>query len=42
MKDLIRYREIIRRIIAEFAQFKPARGDAEIATIFDGSNTIMS
>lgn len=38
MEDLTRYREIIRRIITEFAQFKPARGDVEIETIFDESN----
>lgn len=38
MEDLTHYREIIRRIITEFAQFKPARGDVEIETIFDESN----
>ncbi len=30
-----KYREIIKRIIAEYAQFKPAHGDIQIETVFD-------
>lgn len=34
--DIInQYREIIKRVISEYAQFKPAYGEVETETIFD-------
>ena len=38
MDTLDRYRNIIRTIIQEYAQYKPARGDIEIEVIFDEPN----
>lgn len=38
MEQLIRYRKIIRDLIQEYAQFRPARGDVQIEVIFDEAN----
>ncbi len=38
MEDLDRYRQIIRDIIQEYAQYKPSRGDVQVEVIFDVSN----
>ena len=38
MDQLATYREIIKKLITEYAQFKPAYGDIEIETIFDEAN----
>lgn len=38
MDSLATYREIIKKLITEYAQFKPAYGDIEIETIFDEAN----
>jgi len=32
------YRKIIRKLIEEYAQYKPARGDVQIEVIFDEAN----
>ena len=38
MEDLDYYRQIIRDIIQEYAQYKPSLGDVQIEVIFDASN----
>ena len=38
MDDVINYRRIIRELIQDFSQYKPARGDVQIEVIFDESN----
>jgi hypothetical protein len=38
MDNVSQYRKVIRDIITAYAQFKPARGEIEIETIFDESN----
>lgn len=38
MEDLDRYRQIIRDIIQEYAQYKPSRGDVQVEVIFDAGN----
>jgi hypothetical protein len=38
MDTLNEYRRIIRDLIEKYAQYKPARGDVQIETIFDRSN----
>jgi len=38
MGDLDYYRQIIRKIINEHAQFEPALGEIEIETVFDVAN----
>lgn len=38
MDTINRYREIIERLISEYAQFKPAHGEVETETIFDKEN----
>ena len=38
MENLNHYRQIIRELIQEYAQYKPARGDVQIEVIFDASN----
>jgi hypothetical protein len=35
MDDLTRYRKIIRDLIREYSQFKPAMGDVQIEVVFD-------
>ncbi|MFQ6062514.1 MAG: XisI protein [Methanosarcinales archaeon] len=35
MDKLEEYRKIIKKIIKEYAQFKPAYGDIEVETVFD-------
>ena len=38
MEELEHYRDCIRRVIEEYAQFKPAYGDVEVEVIFDESS----
>jgi hypothetical protein len=38
MDTLSEYRRIIREIINNYAQYKPARGDVQIEVVFDESN----
>lgn len=38
MDTLNQYREIIKNIIEEYAQYKPSRGDVQIEIIFDEKN----
>lgn len=38
MDKLNFYRKVIRDLIQEYAQFKPARGDVQIEVIFDETN----
>ena len=38
MDSLATYRKIIKKLITEYAQFKPAYGDIEVETIFDEAN----
>ena len=38
MDNLNHYRKIIRELIEEYAQYKPACGDVQIEIIFDESN----
>ena len=33
-----RYRELIKQILMEYAQYKPSYGDIEVQTIFDTEN----
>jgi hypothetical protein len=35
MADVATYREIVKRIINEYAVYKPSYGDVEVETIFD-------
>ena len=37
MDRVANYRQIIRRIIAEYAALKPSYGDVEVETVFDES-----
>jgi hypothetical protein len=38
MDNVEQYRQVIREIIQEYAQFRPLRGDVEIEIIFDEAN----
>jgi hypothetical protein len=38
MDDLTRYRQIIRALIQDCAQYRPSRGDVQIEVIFDEGN----
>jgi hypothetical protein len=38
MDDIKRYRQVIREIIQEYAQYRPSRGDVEVEIIFDEAN----
>lgn len=38
MEKVNEYRQTIRRLINEYAQFAPSRGDVQIETIFDEAN----
>jgi hypothetical protein len=38
METLDRYRQIIRDLLAEYAQYQPARGDVQIEVILDEKN----
>ncbi len=38
MDSLNQYREIIKNIIEEYAQFQPARGDVQIEVVLDEKN----
>lgn len=38
MDTLNHYRNIIRSIISEYAQYQPARGDVQIEVVFDEKN----
>lgn len=38
MDRLAQYREIVKRIITEYAALKPSLGDVEVETIFDEAN----
>lgn len=38
MEQINFYRETIRKLIQEYAQYKPSRGDVQIEMIFDEAN----
>jgi hypothetical protein len=38
MDELNQYRKIIRKLIEEYAQYKPSHGDVQIEIVFDESN----
>ncbi len=38
MDDVASYRVVIRKLIEEYAQYQPARGDVQIEVIFDEAN----
>src|SRR5919106_5342578 len=38
METLDRYREIVRDLLEEYAQYKPSRGDVQIEVILDPAN----
>jgi hypothetical protein len=38
MDDVASYRAVIRKLIEEYAQYQPARGDVQIEVIFDEAN----
>jgi hypothetical protein len=38
MDEIARYRQIIRGLIQDFAQYRPSRGEVQIEVIFDEAN----
>ena len=38
MDSITEYRRTIRRLIEEYARFRPSRGDVQVETIFDEGN----
>jgi hypothetical protein len=38
MEEIERFRQIVRRLIQEYAQYKPSVGDVQIETVLDPTN----
>jgi hypothetical protein len=38
MVEVVRYRQIIRELIQDFAKYRPSRGEVQIEVIFDEPN----